>query len=76
MARLTIAAVNKALAARGSKDELVKGNGYFYFWGDTAITWYCSSVYVCKLNHIPTVEGWLRQYDMLEAENRKHRGIR
>jgi len=70
---MKIATINKALRARGITDELVKGDGYFYFWGDTAAKWFTSSVPVYRLNHIPTVEGWLRQYDMLAAADRKHR---
>lgn len=69
--RLTIRRINEALKARGITDELVRGNGYFYFWGDAAIKWGHSSVYVCKLNHIPTVEQWMRQYDILKEQGDK-----
>jgi hypothetical protein len=65
MARLTIAAVNAALKAKGYPDELVKGKGYFYFWGDDASGWFSSSVPVYSLNHIPSVEGWMKQYELL-----------
>lgn len=66
--RLTIQAVNRALKAEGFKDELVRGRGYFYFWGDDASGWYSSSVPVCKLNQIPTVEGWVKEYKALRAK--------
>lgn len=65
--RLTLKAVNKAIAAAGIKDELVKGNGYFYFWGDKASTWYCSSVMVPRLNDL-TFADWMAEYLRLEEQ--------
>lgn len=65
MKRLTLKAVNKALAAAGIKDELVKGKDYFYFWGEKAQTWYGSSVMTCQLNSL-TIEQWIAEYRHLE----------
>jgi hypothetical protein len=68
MKRLTIKAVNKNLSAAGIKDELVKGQGYFYFWGDKASSWYSSSVMVPYLNDL-TIEQWIAEYIRLAKEN-------
>lgn len=65
---VTIRSVNKALKARGYPDELVKGEGYFYFWGDDASLWYTSTVSVYAINHIPTVEGWIERYESLRKQ--------
>ena len=69
MAKLTIANVNKALKAAGFDAELVKGKGYLWFDGDEASNWYTSSVEVCYLNHIPTVEGWIAKYRQMKADH-------
>ena len=56
MPRLTLAAVNKALAAEGLNMELHKGDGYFYFTGDDADR---ASVMTYRLNDQP-LETWIR----------------
>jgi hypothetical protein len=65
MNRLTLKTVNKALAAAGIKDELVKGKDYFYFWGDKASEWHSSSVMVPRLSDL-TVEEWVKEYRTME----------
>lgn len=69
MARLTINNVNKALAAAGIDAELVKGNGYFWFCGNEAVSWFTSSVYVPRLSDLPTVEAWVAEYQAMRAVN-------
>ncbi len=64
---LTLKAVNKAMVARGYSDELVKGDGYFYFIGEKADQFYSSSVYVYRLNQL-TLEQWLDDYARMLAE--------
>lgn len=64
--RLTLKALNNALSVNGIEDELVKGDGYFYFWGKKASTWYCSSVMVFRLNDL-TVEQWIAEYRFMES---------
>lgn len=51
--RVTLKAVNAALRAAGHKEELVRGDGYFYFAGGTAARWYTSTVVVEN-----TLRGW------------------
>lgn len=65
---ITLKAVNKALKARGYVDELFKGEGYYYFWGDCASLWYTSNVPVFRLNHIPTVDRWVAIYELMKRQ--------
>lgn len=65
--KLTLAAVNKALRERGVAEELVKGDGYFYFWGDKASNWPRTAVYVNQLNQL-SLEQWLFEYEDLSGE--------
>jgi hypothetical protein len=67
--RVTIAAVNKALKAAGHPEELVRGNGYFYFAEGDAMSWYTSSVYVYRLDSY-TVAEWVEQRNHLANANR------
>ena len=76
MTRLTIANVDKALAAAGIDAVLVKGDGYFYFWGDEPIGWYSSSVAVFRLSDIPTVEGWVAEFIRLRKEDARRNGCK
>ena len=59
--RLTINAVTKAIRALGNEDELVRGNGYFYFAGPTAAGFYSQSVYVYRLTDL-TLDQWVEAY--------------
>lgn len=70
MARLTIKSVNKAIAARGIKAELVKGDGYFWFSGDDVEYASTTSVMVFNLNSMP-IESWMADLDMFVAEHKK-----
>ena len=69
---VTIRSVNNALKARGYTDKLEKGEGYFYFYSEPgmpgASDWYTASVYVCAINHIPTVEAWVEKYESLKQQ--------
>jgi hypothetical protein len=75
VSRLTVKAINAALKARGREETLERGKGYFYFWNGDAPSWYTSSVPVYKLTQIPTVEGWLAEFDALLAAENKRRGL-
>lgn len=52
MRPLTLKTVNKHLMALGYTEELVKGNGYFYFVGQGTGNWYSTSVFVYRLNEL------------------------
>lgn len=56
--KLTIATVNKALKEAGINGELLKGNGYFYFWGPDFDRCTTTSVMVPQLNCL-SLESWL-----------------
>lgn len=68
MARLTLKSIAKALVAEGfpADIELVQGDGYLYFSGGDAHTWYSSSVCVCRLNHL-TLDQWIAEAKSLSA---------
>lgn len=66
---ITIKQVNMALKKAGIDAELCKGSGYFYFWGQDCSGWYTTSVYVNRLNAIPTVERWINEYLSLKNSN-------
>jgi hypothetical protein len=68
---VTIKAVNKAVAALGSSDELVKADGYFYFWGYDASNWPSSSVMANRVNDL-TLEQWVEEYKSLKAYAIRH----
>ena len=55
---ITLKQVNKAIAALGGKEELVKGDGYYYFIEGDAWSWDMQSVYVNTLNQMP-LDRWV-----------------
>jgi hypothetical protein len=63
----TILQVNKALKAKGYKDELVKGKGLFFFYGDDASNWPDNTVHVNNVKDL-SLEQWLSQYERLKME--------
>jgi hypothetical protein len=64
--------VQACIAAGAPADlELVQGIGYLYFWSKEIAGWFTSSVPVCRLSHIETVEGWVDEYMRLKALNQK-----
>ena len=73
MKRLTMKSANKAIAARGIKAELVKGDcGYFYFVGDDVEYANTTSVSVYQLNHL-TLDQWMADLDSFVADSKKVR---
>jgi hypothetical protein len=62
--RVTLNNVNAAIKAAGGEQELVRGNGYFYFIGGNALSWPSSSVYVFHLTTF-TVAEWVGEWDYL-----------
>ena len=68
---LTLKAVNKAIAARGIKAEIVQGDGYLYFFGDDVELADSTSVWgVCRLNHL-SLERWMVELDSIVANHKK-----
>ena len=59
--RITINNINKALEAAGIKGELVKGEGYFYFFGESFDGCVEQGVYgVFRLTDL-SVERWVQE---------------
>jgi hypothetical protein len=78
MARVTLKQVNAAIAARGGKEVLVKGEGYFYFADGDAYEWDSDGVYVYTLNELPLerwIEEWESRRDAYGARKQKDVGI-
>lgn len=65
--RVTLNKVTEAIRRLGNEDELVKGNGYFYFAGPTAAGFYSQSVYVYRLNDL-TLDQWVEEYKSKAAD--------
>lgn len=68
--RVTAATVNAELKRRGIAERLKQGRGYCYFVEGDASGWYSSSVAVCYVSDIPTVERWLDALDKLRSDSR------
>jgi hypothetical protein len=72
--RITINNINKALADAGINAELIKGKGYFYFFGDDVDTCNTTSVYVYRLTSF-TIDQWVREATNLKAEHERSRSF-
>lgn len=59
------------LKSKGIDTELVRGKGYWYFWGETEMRWYSSSVSVYYITDL-TLEQWLKAYKVLKNDYRNH----
>jgi hypothetical protein len=68
-ARVTLKAVNDALAKRGSRARLMKANGYFYFDDGEAASWLDKTVATPTVGS-RTLDQWLEEFDRLEKVNR------
>jgi len=67
--RVTLKAVNDALAKRGRSARLMKASGYFYFDSGEAANWIDKTVYTPTVGS-RTLEQWLEELDRLEKANR------
>lgn len=62
--RATLLKVNAAIKAAGGNDELIRGDGYFYFAGGDAAQWPSSSVTVSHIGAF-TVAEWMEERRVL-----------
>ena len=67
--RVTLKAVNDALAKRGTDARLMKASGYFYFDSGEAASWLDKTVPVPTIGS-RTLEQWLEEFDRLRKLNR------
>lgn len=68
--RVTVKAVNDALAKRGRGARLMKASGYFYFDSGDAASWIDKTVATPTVGS-RTLEQWLEEFDRLERVNRE-----
>ena len=62
-----IRSVNKALKEAGINGELVRGEGYFYFVGESFYYSSGTSVYVFRVTNL-TIEQWVQEaLDMIPS---------
>lgn len=65
--RITINNINKELKRLGHKEEIVRGEGYFYFIGGGAHCWSeGSSVLTCQLTSF-SVARWIEIFEDMKA---------
>jgi hypothetical protein len=64
--KVTLGTVNKMLKAKGVKEKLVKGKGYYYFIGGGASGWYTASVMTSQVDAM-TLDGWWSEYKELKS---------
>jgi hypothetical protein len=65
--RVTLNKINAAIKAAGGEDELVRGNGYFYFVGEDTPKWHQASVYTMFLSDF-TVEEWVDMWRSMSGK--------
>ena len=70
MARPTLAAINRELAARGIAARLARGGGYFYFMGPAVAEWWDRTVPAERIGE-RSVEDWVRSFRELQRRNRQ-----
>jgi hypothetical protein len=68
--RLTLKAVNEALAELKEDARLAKGDGYFYFESGEAANWLDKTVSVPTLSSM-TLEQWIEEFRRLKKLNRE-----
>jgi len=68
--RVTVKAINDALAGLGENARLVKGDGYFYFDVGEAANWLDKTVSTSTLSS-RTLEQWLEEFQRLKKLNQQ-----
>jgi hypothetical protein len=68
--RVTLKAINDALAGLGENTQLVKGEGYFYFDRGEAANWLDKTVSTPTLSS-RTVEEWIEEFQRLKKMNQQ-----
>jgi hypothetical protein len=66
--RVTVRAVNAALAARDYEAILVNGGGYFLFRGPAVNAWLDRTVQVARVGDL-TIDDWVRAFLDLKRKN-------
>jgi hypothetical protein len=68
--RVTLNAINDALAGLGENSRLVKGDGYFYFDLGEAANWLDKTVSTPTLSS-RTLEEWIEEFQRLKNLNQQ-----
>lgn len=70
--RITLAAINARLKELGHSEQLVRGNGYFYFSGQNTSMWPTTSVLVSHLS-VLSIDRWIAERDSLAVPSTRYR---
>lgn len=65
---VTLKQINKALKNKGYEVELVRGEGYFYFFGNDADYLTSQGVYIPRLSD-QSVEKWVEDFEFLKNKS-------
>jgi hypothetical protein len=68
--RVTLKAINDALAERGENVRLLKGTGYYYFDQGEAVNWLDKTVNSETLS-TRTLEQWIDEFERLKKLNQQ-----
>lgn len=61
-----VAEVNRALKAKGVKEKLTRGRGYYYFRDGNSADWRSASVMIYRASDL-SVERWLGEWESLSG---------
>ena len=64
--KLNLKTINEELAKRGQKAVVVKGNGYFYFYGGATKEWLDRTVRAHTVNSL-TLKQWIQEFERLRG---------
>lgn len=67
----TVRDVNKALQELGVPEKLVKGKGYYFFFGGTTDAWPVTRIDVASIEQL-SVQDWVKQYHHLRSMYMNH----
>lgn len=66
--------VNAALKAKGYKAEIVRGEGYWYFYGPDADHFDEQGIYIMYISH-QTIEQWVRDFEVKAEEYKEYKDL-
>lgn len=67
----TLKQINKAIAAKGIKAELCKGEGYYFAFGDDVQYAYATSINGIAYLNMQSVEEWVKDVELIAADSKE-----